>query len=247
MGRMYVELNDVKGAFLNGEFSKGEDLYMEVPQGFEKYHDPAEYVLYLLRTIYGLKQAAYEYWKMLLTVLKALSMLRNKADPCVYFKWKDGKLSIWSSWIDDILSAGPKRDVVEGRETLKQYFDLDEVGEMEEYVGCKVEYNHKEGWIKLTQPVLLQSYVDEFDASKLTKPVTPGIPKSVLLPNQTEKLDKTKHRLDRKGVGKLLHLAPIHKTRYLKCSARVDPVLQCSGRASFKGHVQGHELLRRNS
>ena len=67
--------------------------------------------------------------------------------------------------------------------------------------------NREEGWIKLTQPVLLQSYVDEFDASKLTKPVTPAIPKSVLLPNQTEKLDKTKHRLYRKGVGKLLHMA----------------------------------------
>ena len=41
-------------------------------------------------------------------------------------------------------------------------FECDEVRELKEYVGCKVDYNRKEGWIKLTQPVLMQSYTDEF-------------------------------------------------------------------------------------
>ena len=52
---------------------------------------------------------------------------------------------VWSSWVDDLLSGGDKVDVMKGRMTLKQYFDLDEVGELQEYVGCKVEYNKEEG------------------------------------------------------------------------------------------------------
>ena len=42
------------------------------------------------------------------------------------------------------------------------YFDCDEVGKLNEYVGCKINFNQEEGWIKLTQPVLLQSFEDEF-------------------------------------------------------------------------------------
>ena len=47
---------------------------------------------------------------------------------------------------------------------MKALFDCDNVGELKEYVGCKVENSGKR--IKLTQPVLMQSYEDEFDLPK---------------------------------------------------------------------------------
>eukprot|EP00957_Ditylum_brightwellii_P142529 10859033-Ditylum_brightwellii.AAC.2 len=34
---------------------------------------------------------------------------------------------------------------------------------MDKYVGCKVEHNRNECCMKLIQPVLLQSFEDEFD------------------------------------------------------------------------------------
>jgi hypothetical protein len=34
------EILDVKGAFLHGGFDKGKNVYMKVPEGFEKYYDP---------------------------------------------------------------------------------------------------------------------------------------------------------------------------------------------------------------
>eukprot|EP00957_Ditylum_brightwellii_P084520 6426594-Ditylum_brightwellii.AAC.1 len=46
---------------------------------------------------------------------------------------------------------------------MKTLFECDNLVVMDEYVGCKVEHNAKEGYMKLTQPVLLQSFVDEFD------------------------------------------------------------------------------------
>ena len=83
---MYAELNNVKGTFLNGKFSQAEKLYMHVPQGFEKFYHK-NVVLLLMKTIYGLKQAAFEYWKGLLNAFKAMSLTRSKADPCIYF-WR---------------------------------------------------------------------------------------------------------------------------------------------------------------
>ena len=59
MARMYGELNDVKGAILNGNFTHGEKLYMEIPEGFEWFY-PTGVLLLLLKTIYGLKQSAFE-------------------------------------------------------------------------------------------------------------------------------------------------------------------------------------------
>ena len=146
---------------------------MRVPKGFKTkiYRDykellgagaDEEIVLLLLKTIYGLKQAAFEYWKTLLRALRAMELQRSKADPCVYFKWKNGKLMIWSSWVDDLLSCGPNETVLEGRKALKEHFDIDEVGELAEYVGCKIDYNREERSILITQPVLVQSFEDEF-------------------------------------------------------------------------------------
>ena len=48
---------DVKGAFLLGELEQNEQIYMEIPEGFEQFYD-ADCLLLLLKTLYGLKQAA---------------------------------------------------------------------------------------------------------------------------------------------------------------------------------------------
>ena len=206
MGRMYAELNDVRGAFLNGKFSQGEKLYMHVPKGFEKFY-PAGIVLLLLKTIYGLKQAAFEYWKALLEALKAVGLARSKVDPCVYFRWTKNGINIWASWVDDLLSCGHNHDVHEGRKAIKQYFDLDEIGELKEYVGCKVEYDREDGWMKLTQPVLLQSFDDEFNLDGVVgECATPASPNTMLVDGDP-KLEEDEHSNYRKGVGKLIHLS----------------------------------------
>ena len=82
IARWYLDLNDVQGAFLEGLFSHAERLYMHVPKGHEKFY-PMNVVLLLLKTIHGLKQAAFEYWRALLKAITAIGLLQNKADPCI--------------------------------------------------------------------------------------------------------------------------------------------------------------------
>ena len=205
MARMWQEVLDVQGAFLYGTFEDGIRVYMEVPQGFEKFY-PGNVVLLLLKTLYGAWQGARAFWIKLLEALHGMKCERSKADPCLYFKWTLRGLLLWVSWIDDYIICGDKRDVTKAKEDMKGYFDCDEVGELKDYVGCVIDYNKEEHWMKLTQPVLMQSFKDEFDLPD-TKHRTPAIPGSVLRKPEDHEIvsptDKSKYRA---GVRKLLHM-----------------------------------------
>ena len=85
---------------------------------------------------------------------------RSLADPCLYFAWVSG-LMIWLSWIDDCLYYRKPDDVKHFKQELMLKLDCDDSGELKEYVGCKIE--RKGNRMKLTQPVLVQSFADEFD------------------------------------------------------------------------------------
>ena len=62
MASWIAHLTDVYGAFLLGRFTDGERIYMTVPQGWKKYY-PGDVLLKLLKTLYGLKQAAMAFWR----------------------------------------------------------------------------------------------------------------------------------------------------------------------------------------
>jgi hypothetical protein len=80
------------------------------------------------------------------------------ADPCFYFCWTTTGLLIWLSWIDDCLLVGNKGGVLAAKEQMKSRFDCDDISELTEYVGCKIE--RTDDYVKFTQLVLLQSFID---------------------------------------------------------------------------------------
>jgi len=46
---------------------------------------------------------------------------------------------IWLTRIDDCLIAGDEKGVKTTKEQIKSWFDCDDVGILNEYVGCKIE------------------------------------------------------------------------------------------------------------
>jgi hypothetical protein len=207
MAGWHAELVDVCGAFLHGEFGEEEKIYMEVPQGFEKHYQEGT-VLLLLKTIYGLKQAAYAFWKQLLMAFHSMNYKRSKIDPCLYFQWTEEGPILWISWVDDCLCCGNKNAVMAAKREMLKRFDCDEVGELKEYIGCKIEHNKEKRFMKLTQPVLLQSFEDEFNLPDGRTPNTPAEPGSVLKSGKEEDcISSREQKIYRTGVGKLLYLA----------------------------------------
>ena len=71
---------------------------------------------------------------------------------------------------------------------------------MKEYIGCKID--RQGGKLKLTQPVLLQSFIDESDLpNDKSYPSTPAEPGSILI--KGDKLSMSEQCKYRSGVGKL--------------------------------------------
>gem|GEM_PF-6951265 len=201
-----AQIVDVKGAFLHGNLDDGEKIYMEIPEGFESKYS-ANCVLLLLRTLYGLKQAAMAFWKQLLAAMRRMNFERSRADPCLYYCWTNLGLVLWLSWIDDCLCMGPAEVVEEKKKELMKQFDCSDEGGLDEYVGCKIVKNSKEKWLKFTQPVLLQSFDDEYETNDLMEFETPMETGKVLVKAEPEeRLGKSMQKYYRSGVGKLLYL-----------------------------------------
>jgi hypothetical protein len=104
--------------------------------------------------------------------------------------------------------VGTKEAVAIAKKQLTSKFDCDEIGNMNEYVGCKVDRNFDNNSIKLTQPVMLQSFADEFpmclDGRASFTPAIPG--EHLVKGDDGTNISGAMQAHYRTGVGKLLHM-----------------------------------------
>jgi hypothetical protein len=199
-------LLNVKGAFLCGNFENGEHIYMEVPQGFERFYS-ANAVLLLLKTIHGLKQAALAFWReLLLKAFRSMKYGRSNADPCLYFMWTALGLILWRSWVDNCLVGGEEGGL-KAKASMIELFDYDNVGKRKEYVGCKIDKDQEAGTMRLTQPVMIQSFKDEFELPEGKSSNRPAIPGTVMSEGEVKNQVNDKIQSTyQSGDGKLLHI-----------------------------------------
>jgi hypothetical protein len=73
---------NVEGAFLQGRFTNGEELYIEVPDGFHEWYE-GNVVLCMNVPLFGTKQAAYCFFKTFASRIKNMTYKQSKADPCL--------------------------------------------------------------------------------------------------------------------------------------------------------------------
>ena len=110
---------------------------MKVPMGFERYYNASHEWLKLLRTLYGLIQAAIAFWRKIVLTFLSIGFTRSKADPCLFFKWVPNGIVIWIVVVDDCNGTGPEEDLLESKRQFMQIFSCDDRGEIKEYIGCK--------------------------------------------------------------------------------------------------------------
>ena len=116
-----VEVIDAEGALLKGKFVNGEVLFIKVTYGFKQYYGHDK-IMRLNVPIYGTKQEAYYFYKALVEKVEDRKYCRSKADPCLYYIWKNGRLAIMLSWVDDILCLVHPEDVNQIHKDLESAF-----------------------------------------------------------------------------------------------------------------------------
>ena len=63
---------------------------------------------------------------------------RSDTDSYMYYKQDAAGLLVWLLWIDDCASFGKKEALEESRNETTQLFDCENIGNMDENVGCKI-------------------------------------------------------------------------------------------------------------
>jgi hypothetical protein len=113
------------------------DIYMELPMGIEtKYGKGETHVLKLLKNLYGQKQAGRVWNQHLVKGLKSIGFEQSKVDECVFFH----RDVIFIVYTDDGIFAGPdKQEVDKAIHEMKRHFDMEDQGDITDYLGVNVQ------------------------------------------------------------------------------------------------------------
>ena len=96
-----------KNALLNGELD--EEVYVEQPLGFED-PDFLDFVYYLFKAIYGLKQVLRKWYDFLSGFLIENGFIRGVTDKTLFTKKHKNDMLLVQVYVDDIIFGGSTND-----------------------------------------------------------------------------------------------------------------------------------------
>jgi len=131
---------NVKSAFLNG-FLK-ELVYVSQPKGFVDPHYPNN-VLYLKKTLCGLKQAPRIWYDWLTEYLVANGFLKGQANRTMFIKKLDVELVVAQVYVDDIIFGSTKDDLAHSFSNMMQIeFEMSMIGEFNYFLELQIWQNN---------------------------------------------------------------------------------------------------------
>jgi hypothetical protein len=154
---------DVITAYLLGKLD--EEIYMMQPEGFIRMGMKRNMVCRLLRSLYGLKQAARVWNLKIHAFLVKIGFIRSSADPCLY---NDLKRNLYITiWVDDLLIVEKHEpDIANIKAQLSREFEMKDLGKLEHFLGMRIS-RHDSG-ISIDQNGYIRQILKRFgmEASK---------------------------------------------------------------------------------
>jgi hypothetical protein len=166
--------------------------------------------LKLNHAIYGLVQAARQWWKVLIATLKALNFEQCGVDTCLLRKTDGNGTVLMCVYVDDALCVGDKPAIEKAIQDVQKHFKITRTGPITEYVGCTVMRAGREKSLTMSQMGLIDRIGKEFKAelSKTRSYATPAAPGEVIIrpKDASELIGSAEQSKFRSGVGMLLYL-----------------------------------------
>ncbi|SJL04873.1 uncharacterized protein ARMOST_08244 [Armillaria ostoyae] len=174
---------DVKGAYLNGELE--EEIYMRQPEGYD---DGSGRVCRLRKTLYGLKQSGCEWNWEFDRKLTSIGFSKLEADHCVYKRIREGRMTIITVWVDDLLIFSETiEDMMETKGELHNLFDVKDLGEPKKIIGIEIKRDRENGTISLSQKQYIEGVLTRFGMQN-ARPVSTLLDPNVILKKRTDDL-----------------------------------------------------------
>jgi len=196
---------DVETAFLLGELD--EEIYMECPPGMGALADEC---LRLLKCIYGLVQAARQFYKYWASIMVKLGFRISAADPCLFSRGMAQTIIIICLHVDDGFACGKLQELLKFFKEVKELLKLTTEESMGDYLSCEVKFNEDKTRAWLGQPHMIKKIEKVFGekVSRLREYQTPGTPGfGVVRPkDDSERISSEMQSEYMSGVGMLLYL-----------------------------------------
>lgn len=160
---------DIVAAFLNGDLE--EEIYLEPPEGSDI---PANQVLKLRKSLYGLKQSPRCFNKALDDWLRQQGFKATLADPCIYRRVRRDNILMLSIHVDDQLIAGNSRaELDEFKAQLNTRFECKDSGPVSYFLGFNVYRDRPARKLYVSQEHYVESVLDRFGMSDSRPTKTP--------------------------------------------------------------------------
>jgi Reverse transcriptase (RNA-dependent DNA polymerase) len=134
-----ADLVDVEVAFLNGDLD--EIIYMESPDTI---------VRRLNKSMYGLVQAARQFFLKFKSILMSVGFTQCKVEPCLFFKTVNGYLIMMAIHVDDCYVIG-KIDTINQavKDKESKGLKLNVEYSTKDYLSCEILFNKARtvGWL----------------------------------------------------------------------------------------------------
>jgi hypothetical protein len=234
--RLASEQIDVETAFLHGDLE--ELIYMLCPKGLECADDEC---LLLEKAIYGLVQAARQWYKKFVRMLRTIGFTPSLADPCLLSKAEaNGDRTLIVLYVDDCICIGTPNAIERAIADIMRHFVIKRMGPVHDYVGCQVNPVGGSNALLLTQPQLIKSLEKKFGSivEMMRRYNTPGGPGDcVMRPHDGDvMLTHEDQKLYRSGVGMLLYLTKHSRPDISNAVRELSKVMD--------GATEAHMMLR---
>jgi len=168
---------DVEMAFLHGTFCPNEQVYMNCPSGMVHQTDEC---LLLLKTLYGLIQAARHYFNFFSKILIEIGFQQSPVDPCLFLFKNALGIMLVIVYVDDVGLAYSSYALVEFlfNELKKRKINYTVENDLTDYLSCEILFNKSRTKAWLGQPHLIKKLMTLFadKISHLKSYATPGTP-----------------------------------------------------------------------
>lgn len=179
-----LDVFDAKRAFLWGKLR--EDVYMKQPPGFERLDsNGSRLVAHLLSSLYGLKQAAFDWYELLREVLARLGFLRCEADYAVFvFNHVNGEgvriICIIAWHVDDGLAGSNNRRFLDRTKAqIAERFGITDLGPVTKYLGVQFIRNRTSRELWMHQEEYIMYLLEEHgmtNCNPVSLPMDPSFP-----------------------------------------------------------------------
>ena len=144
VARMIIEnmkgkVVDIDNAFLNGDLEN--EIYMKFPEEYDELINPGvdkEDCLMLQKAIYGLVQAARQFWKEIVDKMQEGGFKLSEADPCMLYKEDEKGVCIIIIYIDDMLIIGKEEAIDDAIKVLHGHFQVKDPTSLEDCLGAQI-------------------------------------------------------------------------------------------------------------